>query len=96
MNKTFPQLIEFREQIDAIDTQIYTLLAKRFEISKQIGIFKQKENLPIIDRVREDAQFERIRALANELGLDPKLACRVLREVIDQVIKEHKSLATKG
>jgi chorismate mutase/prephenate dehydrogenase len=37
----------YRQQIDLIDLEIIALLAKRNEISQQIGNYKQENNLPV-------------------------------------------------
>ena len=41
-----------RKQIDEIDEQLLTILAKRMRISKEIGIYKKEHNMPILQSGR--------------------------------------------
>lgn len=46
------KLDDWRKQIDIIDEKILYLLAKRVEVIKKIGLYKNKHNLPVLDQVR--------------------------------------------
>lgn len=48
------QLHDLRKNIDQIDSEIIQLLRKRFEISKNIGMFKKENNVQILDSNREE------------------------------------------
>ena len=39
--------------------------------------------MAVVDRAREDAMLDRIGAMADDKGLDPRIARQVLRAVID-------------
>lgn len=41
-----------RKQIDEIDGQIVTMLAKRMKVVKTVGRLKKKQNIPALDSVR--------------------------------------------
>ena len=45
----------FRDQIDAIDDQIVALMAKRFDLIRDVAAVKKKEGIPAVieDRIRE-------------------------------------------
>ena len=45
-------LEELRAQIDVIDAQILDLFAKRTSLAAQIGVYKRKQNLSILDSSR--------------------------------------------
>jgi len=47
-------LKELREQIDAIDTLLASLIEKRREIVNKIGEFKKVNRLPVEDKTREE------------------------------------------
>ena len=89
MNQT---LQELREQIDIIDQQVIALLAERFRVTKKVGVFKRDNNLPPVDLSREAVQFERIRNLANQAGLDTDFAQSMLRLIINEVVRNHTAL----
>jgi len=46
-------LESLRAKIDECDRQIIELLARRFELVRQIGIYKANHNLPVVDEARE-------------------------------------------
>ena len=48
------QLDEWRREIDAVDNAIMTMLCKRFEITKKIRRYKKANNLPVMDKIREE------------------------------------------
>jgi chorismate mutase len=83
------QLVELRHRIDNIDEEIVHLLAERFQATQRIGEYKRDHGLPAVDAERESHQLERISRLAEENGLDPSLARRILRLVLEEVVRNH-------
>lgn len=47
------KLNQYRDKIDKIDAKILELLVDRFEVVKQVGEYKKQNNLPVLDRERE-------------------------------------------
>lgn len=45
---------DLREKIDNIDQELMELLNERFKITKQIGLYKQINNLNVFDKTREE------------------------------------------
>jgi chorismate mutase len=88
MNK----LENLRTNLDDIDEKLITLLAERFRITHEVGLLKRNLNLSPQDAGREKAQFARIEQLATENGLSTELARVLWRQIIDQVIENHKQL----
>ncbi len=60
---------ELREQIDSVDREIVELLKKRMDIAKQIGKLKMQSSTSVHQKTREVAVLDRIKLLANSLGL---------------------------
>ncbi len=83
---------DLRKQLDEIDEQLIGLLARRFAVTENVGNYKKQHNLPAIDLSREAAQFERIRKLAQNHGLDDAFARQMLRLIIDTVVANHKRI----
>lgn len=88
-------LDELRKSIDTIDHSLILLLAKRFRVTQQIGRYKWQHGLPAIDEGREHAQFERLKRLAQEEGLNPELIYKLYRLIIDEVVENHRELQKK-
>ncbi len=46
------KLEKLRKQIDNIDQQILTLLAKRIDVVRKIGSYKKEQSIPALDKKR--------------------------------------------
>ncbi len=86
------ELIAARQTIDNIDAALIRLLAERFQCTKNVGHMKAVHNLPPADPAREAEQVKRLRALAEESGLDPDFAEKFLAFMIAEVIHHHKKI----
>jgi chorismate mutase len=87
------ELVRLRASIDNIDAALIHLLAERFKCTQQVGELKARQGLPPADPEREEAQISRLRALADEAGLDPTFAEKFLTFVIAEVIHHHEAIA---
>lgn len=86
------QMDEFRESIDNIDASLVFMLAERFKVTKKVGVFKKKHDLPPADPQREKSQIERLRTLADNANLDPEFSEKFLQFIITEVIKHHEQI----
>ena len=84
-----PTLAAYRSSIDNIDAALVLLLAERFKITKQVGVYKAKSGLPPADGEREKEQIARLRELSRSAKLDPSFSEKFLRFVIEEVIHHH-------
>ena len=79
-----PRTLEYlREEIDVVDRGIVLLLAKRFEIVKQIGEFKKKNHQVIVDNSRFQKVLEKVEELANQTGIDKDFIDKIYKEIHD-------------
>lgn len=90
---TDEQLDSFRSSIDNIDAALVHLLAERFKITQDVGRYKAAAGLPPADTEREAQQVARLRALAEEAGLDPVFSEKFLRFIVAEVIHHHQRIA---
>ena len=79
-----------RRSIDNIDAALIHILAERFRITKTVGEYKAKAQLPPADPGRERQQIDRLRQLALDSDLDPEFGEKFLRFVINEVIRHHE------
>lgn len=86
-------LSSFRASIDNIDAALVHLLAERFKVTQAVGRYKAQAGLPAADPEREAQQVERLRALAEESGLDPGFTEKFLRFIVAEVIQHHRQIA---
>lgn len=89
------ELDELRTSIDRLDNALVAILAERFQLTKKVGIYKAEHGLQPIDSARELAQFEKMTTLAQQYDLEPQFANKFLRQIIDEVVMNHKSIAEK-
>jgi chorismate mutase len=87
------QLTRFRSSIDNIDAALVHLLAERFKITQDVGRYKAAAGLPPADPEREADQIARLRALAEESGLDPVFSEKFQRFIVAEVIQHHQRIA---
>lgn len=87
------QLASYRASIDNIDAALVHLLAERFKCTQQVGRLKAELGLPPSDPAREAVQIARLRALAEEAGLDPVFAEKFLAFIVAEVIRHHEDIA---
>lgn len=91
-NQLLQKLNDHRKEIDKIDEQLLQLLEKRLTIVKKIADLKNQENLPIRDTKRETVILDNIAVKAEKLGLDPELAKRFFRSVIELSVEVEQKL----
>ncbi len=87
------ELARLRSSIDNIDAALVHLLAERFKATQQVGELKAAAGMPPADPPREVQQIARLRALADEAGLDPHFAEKFLTFIIAEVIHHHEAIA---
>ncbi|MBP3963904.1 chorismate mutase [Paenibacillus lignilyticus] len=85
-------LDELRQNIDSIDNELVALLAKRFQLTEEVGHYKAIHNLQAQDASREAKQFLKIVQLSEAHGLNAAYATAIFRCVMDQVIARHEEL----
>ncbi len=86
------ELGKFRGEIDKIDDQIVTLLAKRFAITREIGAMKAASGMAVRDSTRERELFAALSTHATQVGVDPDLVERIYRSIIDVATREQEQL----
>ena len=86
------KLEEFRRSIDNLDAALIYLVAERFRLTQQVGEYKSANKLPPADETREAELIARLRQLASDSELDPDFAERLIRFIIDEVVRNHERI----
>jgi chorismate mutase len=74
---------EARDQLDQLDTELVRVLARRSRVVDDVVQFKKAHAMPAVDPEREREMLHVIESVARSEGLDPRIAKKVLRSVID-------------
>ena len=92
-NESLPaELLQVRNQIDAIDAELIELLSARFRLTHQIGRLKASERLAARDEQREADKLLWLRELCLAKGLNPELVIEIFSQIWREVVKNHKKL----
>lgn len=89
----FEELQRLRQTIDNVDAALVHILAERFRATREVGLLKARNRLPAVDPAREAKHIARLRALAEESGLEPNLAETFVRTVMAEVVRQHEQIA---
>jgi chorismate mutase-like protein len=76
------EIQNFRKKFDNLDTQILNLLNKRNQLSKEIGEYKNKNNLSVQDKKREKQILATIQEKAEKNNLDKKYIKQIFKAVL--------------
>lgn len=79
-----------RASIDRLDAILIYTLGERFKHTQSVGELKAQHDLPPSDPAREATQIARLEDLALQADLDPDFAKKLMRFVIDEVIRHHE------
>jgi chorismate mutase len=71
-----------RQQIEGLDRELVSLLAKRVALSKEIGAVKKVAGLPTLDPAREAEVIRRAASMAREVGLSDEKVRDIFWHVI--------------
>ncbi len=75
---------DIRKEIDAADDELLTLIQRRFELAREIGVLKNRDNLDTFNPSRETAIIER---------LAPRLKPPVTRPMLEAIFAEIFSIS---
>jgi 3-deoxy-7-phosphoheptulonate synthase len=75
-------LANVREDIETVDREIISLLARRVALGRRAGYVKRVAGVPVVDPIQEAAVLDRARALAEAAGLPYRDLAALLRGMI--------------
>lgn len=91
------EIIPLRTKIDAIDSQILTLLAQRQEQVEKVVDLKKKHHISVYHPAREEDLISRLRIEAGQINLDPDFMEDLYRVIIRQSrVKQTDQMQHKG
>ena len=76
-----------RKQIDDADRQLLELLARRNAISKEIGMYKKENNMPVLQTGRYNEILEKRARMGETLGLDRDFVLAIMKSIHEESVK---------
>lgn len=90
-------MTELRVEIDALDSEIIALLARRVSYIDRAVEIKSRDGLPANIQSRVEEVIQKVKTQAETHGLSPELTEKLWREMIDWSIdREEQALSAKG
>ena len=80
-------LVQLREQIDEIDSQIVQLYEKRMEVAKGIAEYKLSVGKKVFDKQREVEKLEKVSSLAHN-----DFNAKGVKELFEQIMSVSRKL----
>ena len=74
---------EWREEIDAIDSEIVAMLERRARVSRKIGVLKAHAGLPVADPAREEKIIREL-AAGSSGALPAESLTRIYRRILQE------------
>lgn len=81
-------LDDLRRRIDSIDDSLLDLLAKRMEVSREIGRYKREHSLPVVQTARYKDLMERRVADGARLDLSPDFVKAILAVIHEESVRQ--------
>jgi chorismate mutase / prephenate dehydrogenase len=97
-NKNFSvQISPLRDEIDAIDSQILSLLARRQTQVEKVVALKKVHSIPVYHPAREEDLISKLRRQSQNSGLDPDFMEDLYRVILRQSrVKQTQKMEHKG
>ncbi|MCC8119219.1 MAG: bifunctional 3-deoxy-7-phosphoheptulonate synthase/chorismate mutase type II [Bacteroidales bacterium] len=87
-NVTTENLTLLRQEIDRLDNEIIETLAKRMEVSRDIGQYKKEHHMPILQAQRYDTILSSRVKLAQEMGIGGEFMRIVYSAIHEESVRQ--------
>ena len=85
--QTTENLSVLRKQIDELDEQLLTLLAKRMRISQEIGTYKLEHNMPVLQSGRYDQLLKSRQDMGSKLNLSGEFVDSIVKAIHEASVR---------
>ena len=85
--QTTENISVLRKQIDEIDEQLLTILAKRNRVSREIGIYKKENNMPVLQTGRYNEILEKRAQMGEAMNLDKEFVFAIMKAIHEESVK---------
>ena len=85
--QTTENISVLRKQIDELDEQLLTLLAKRMRISQEIGTYKLEHNMPVLQSGRYDQLLKSRQDMGSKLNLSGEFVDSIVKAIHEESVR---------
>ncbi len=90
--KSMPdELLSLRNQIDTLDDELLSILARRFEVTAKVGKLKADQGLDSVDEAREQQKLIDLMSRAEEKSLNPEFVLSLFKMIFAEVVENHRA-----
>ena len=90
-DKPSQNLLELRYRIDQIDENLLELLARRMQLSDELGEYKKAHGMPILQTMRYSELIERRAEYGEAINLNPEFVQEIMKEIHEESIRRQIS-----
>ena len=87
---------EYRLHIDTIDNRIIELLAERMDVAREIGEYKLKHNMAVVQHDRYNEILLAVEARAEAMGMSPRFIHQIFRTIHEESVRQQISIHEGG
>lgn len=87
------ELIKLRSMIDEVDNKLVDLYIKRLELIMEVGKYKKKNNMGIMDNKREEEKFYSVLSCVDEIkkgDVDMEFFEEAVKDLFEFIMKKSK------
>jgi chorismate mutase len=95
-DKPSQRLLELRYRIDQVDEGVLELLARRMQLSDELGEYKRANNMPILQTTRYSEIIERRAEFGEVLDLDPEFVMQIMKEIHEESIRRQMTVMNQS
>ena len=82
------EIKDLRNKIDTLDREIVKLLTERMGVSAEVAAYKIANNMPVLDKSREEALLEKIASLSGDMS-------EYTHEIYLEILKQSRAYQEK-
>ena len=90
------EMAALRDKIDMCDAELIEVLARRMAVSREIGEYKRRHNLPAVQIHRHDLIMRDREARAADEGLSPHFMRRIMELVHEESVRSQLDIINSG
>lgn len=88
-------LTELRQQIDNLDTELFSILAERMRVAREIGTYKKHNSMPILQTQRYDEILNKRITQASDMGLSDDFVKNILEAIHEESVQQQVDILNK-